>query len=305
MVVPNARKYDRFLHKCCHTIPSSMHLTMGPTISSLAVQETERRSIPVWEKALKWILGTWQVGTLFIHQQGPWRPFCWVRMEISCDSNHTLFTKFESLSYETGCQSKKLIFYKIFNVSWSSSCATQQIKRTRSYIQILEGVWRKLCRSFCDCFIQISEKLSKCSTTQSRPPLQIHEKQSLSVTQGACARFPPSHEYLLRNMSSGNECPLNHATLRWTTMLLAELMFTCCAFNDSSDATRSSKFFMTLPKKNDWKGQRFKPYLSIDVSMFQITSPKPIKSQVQRSHRHHHHHAVWAYLGSNTFFISR
>ena len=101
----------------------------------IAVQETERRSIPVWEKALKWILGTKQVSLfnpptiMAAFLLGAWK---------SLDSSHTLFTKFES-SWVTkpGVNQRSSFFSKTFNVSWSSSFATQQIKRTRSYIQIL------------------------------------------------------------------------------------------------------------------------------------------------------------------------
>ena len=57
-------------HSQVWSFPSQMlpnHARPWDQRFSISIQETERRSIPVWEKALKWILGTKQV-SLFIHQ---------------------------------------------------------------------------------------------------------------------------------------------------------------------------------------------------------------------------------------------
>ena len=135
-----------------------------------------------------------------------------------------------------------LICYKTINVSWSSSCATQKIKRIKSYIQILEGVRRKLRRSFCDCFLQMSEKLSKVSTThlyksaRNSQSFSVYKREDLvqdfhqvtNIYWETCPRATNVPQIMLHS----GESPCHG--------LLAELMFTCCAFYDSSG--RDPKF---------------------------------------------------------------
>lgn len=68
-------------------------------------------------------------------------------------------------------------------------------------------------------------------------------------------------------MSSGNECPVNHAALRWITMPWtlgwSGVHMLCILW---LKWTRPEVPRFSGPKKIDWKGQRFNFYLAIDVS---------------------------------------